>query len=82
MALSEFEIIRRFFTHRPRHAVLGVGDDAAIVRARRGMDLPVPATWAGGVPALSRLLDEQGGLLALATPAKQPGFLHPSVVLG
>ncbi len=43
MALSEFEIIRRFFTHRPRQAVLGVGDDAAIVRARRGMELAVAA---------------------------------------
>jgi thiamine-monophosphate kinase len=41
VALSEFEIIRRFFTHRPRHAVLGVGDDAAIVRARRGMELVI-----------------------------------------
>jgi len=54
---------------------------AEATSARRGMDLPVPATWAG-VPALSRLLDEQGGLLALATPSKRPGFLHPSVVLG
>jgi len=43
MALSEFDIIRRFFTHRPRRAVLGVGDDAAIVRARSGMDLVVSA---------------------------------------
>jgi thiamine-monophosphate kinase len=43
MALSEFDIIRRFFTHRPRRAVLGVGDDAAIVRARSGMDLAVSA---------------------------------------
>ena len=41
--LSEFEIIRRFFTHSARGAVLGVGDDAAIVRARRGMDLVVSA---------------------------------------
>jgi len=41
MALSEFELIRRFFTHRARSAVLGVGDDAAIVRARRGVDLVV-----------------------------------------
>ena len=31
MALSEFEIIRRFFTARTRRALLGVGDDAAIV---------------------------------------------------
>jgi len=43
MALSEFEIIRRYFTHRARSAVLGVGDDAAIVRARRGMELVVSA---------------------------------------
>ena len=35
MALSEFEVIRRFFTHRAPSAVLGVGDDAAILRARR-----------------------------------------------
>ena len=39
MALSEFELIRRFFTHPTRNAVLGVGDDAALVRARRGSDL-------------------------------------------
>jgi thiamine-monophosphate kinase len=39
--LSEFEIIRRYFTSRARSAVLGVGDDAAIVRARRGSDLVV-----------------------------------------
>jgi thiamine-monophosphate kinase len=41
MALSEFELIRRFFTHPARGAVLGVGDDAAIVRARRGRELVV-----------------------------------------
>lgn len=41
MALSEFEIIGRFFTRPARSAVLGVGDDAAIVRARRGRDLVV-----------------------------------------
>jgi thiamine-monophosphate kinase len=41
VALSEFEIIRRFFTSRARSAVLGVGDDAAIVRARRGFELVV-----------------------------------------
>ncbi len=43
MALSEFELIRRFFTYPPRGAVLGVGDDAAIVRARRGRELVVTA---------------------------------------
>ena len=49
--------------------------------ARRGIDLPLPGAWSGA-PELSRLLDERGDLLALATPAKRPGFLHPSVVLG
>src|SRR5574341_2429000 len=41
MALSAFELIRRFFTYPARSAVLGVGDDAAIVRARRGSELVV-----------------------------------------
>ena len=43
MATSEFELIRRYFTHRARHAVLGVGDDAALVRVRRGHDLVISA---------------------------------------
>src|SRR5262245_16812749 len=43
MALSEFELIRRYFTHRSRNAVLGVGDDAALVRVRRGAELAVSA---------------------------------------
>jgi len=41
VALSEFELIRRFFTYPARHAVLGVGDDAAIVRARPGFELVI-----------------------------------------
>ena len=40
---SEFELIRRYFTHRPRHAVLGVGDDAALVAVRRGSELAISA---------------------------------------
>lgn len=43
MPLTEFEIIRRYFTHPARGAVLGVGDDAAILRARRGVELVVTA---------------------------------------
>lgn len=43
MALTEFELIRRYFTHRARGAVLGVGDDAAIVRARPGHELVITA---------------------------------------
>ena len=40
---SEFQLIRRYFTHRTRHAVLGVGDDAALVKVRRGHDLVISA---------------------------------------
>ena len=41
--LSEFEVIRRFFTHRTHGVTLGVGDDAALVRVRRGAELAVSA---------------------------------------
>ena len=41
--LSEFELIRRFFTHRTPGTALGVGDDAALVRVGAGMDLAVSA---------------------------------------
>lgn len=37
--LGEFDIIRRFFTRPARHAVLGVGDDAALLRPAPGHDL-------------------------------------------
>ena len=43
MATSEFELIGRYFTHRARHALLGVGDDAALVAVRRGWDLVISA---------------------------------------
>ena len=39
--VSEFEIIRRYFTRPARSAVLGVGDDCALVRARKGATLAV-----------------------------------------
>jgi thiamine-monophosphate kinase len=39
--LSEFELIRRFFTHRSHGATLGVGDDAALVRVSRGKELAI-----------------------------------------
>jgi thiamine-monophosphate kinase len=41
--VSEFELIGRYFTHRARHAVLGVGDDAALVKVRRGCELVISA---------------------------------------
>jgi thiamine-monophosphate kinase len=37
--ISEFEIIRRYFTRPARTAVLGVGDDCALVRPRAGTTL-------------------------------------------
>jgi len=41
--LSEFEVIRRFFTHRTPGTALGVGDDAALVRVGAGMELAISA---------------------------------------
>lgn len=41
--LSEFELIRRYFTHPAPHTRLGVGDDAALVHVRGGMELVVAA---------------------------------------
>jgi thiamine-monophosphate kinase len=38
---TEFELIRRHFTRAVSHTVLGVGDDAAVVRVRPGMELVV-----------------------------------------
>ncbi len=38
---SEFDLIRRHFTRPARHTVLAVGDDAALVAPRAGMQLAV-----------------------------------------
>lgn len=40
---SEFSLIARYFTHRTRHTMLGVGDDAALIRPRRGQVLAISA---------------------------------------
>ncbi|MFN9491382.1 MAG: thiamine-phosphate kinase [Betaproteobacteria bacterium] len=40
---SEFELIARHFTHRTPHSLLGVGDDAALIRPARGHALAVAA---------------------------------------
>lgn len=40
---SEFDLIARFFNRPSRHAVLGVGDDAALIRPSPGMELAVSA---------------------------------------
>lgn len=39
--LSEFELIRKYFDRPSRDAVLGVGDDAALLRPSAGMELAV-----------------------------------------
>ena len=39
--MSEFDLIRRYFTRRTQNAILGVGDDAALLRVAEGMELAV-----------------------------------------
>ena len=38
---SEFDLIRRYFTRPNRHVILGIGDDAALLQPRQGMELVV-----------------------------------------
>ncbi len=40
---TEFDLIRRYFTHAAPRTVLGVGDDAALIKAGRGQLLAVAA---------------------------------------
>ena len=37
--MSEFELIKRYFTRATPGAVLGVGDDAALLNVGSGMEL-------------------------------------------
>ena len=39
--LSEFDLIQRYFTRPAPNAILGVGDDAALLRVAEGMELAV-----------------------------------------
>src|SRR5437667_9813421 len=39
--LSEFQIIRRYFDRAPNRALLGVGDDCALLRPDAGLELAV-----------------------------------------
>ena len=41
MPLGEFELIARYFTRPARKAVLGIGDDCALLAPRPGMQLAV-----------------------------------------
>lgn len=38
---SEFDLIRKYFTHATAHTTLGVGDDAALITVAPGMELAV-----------------------------------------
>lgn len=38
---SEFDLIRKYFTHTTAHTTLGVGDDAALIAVAPGMELAV-----------------------------------------
>lgn len=40
---NEFSLIKKYFTHRAGHTLLGVGDDAALIRPRRGYVLAISA---------------------------------------
>ena len=39
--MSEFDLITRYFTRPPKHAVLGVGDDCALLQPALGMQLAI-----------------------------------------
>ena len=39
--MSEFDLIQRYFTRPAPNAILGVGDDAALLRVAEGMELAV-----------------------------------------
>ena len=39
--MGEFDLIARYFTRPVRHAVLGVGDDCALLAPRTGMQLAI-----------------------------------------
>ena len=39
--MTEFDLIARYFTRKPRHAAVGVGDDCAIINPSPGMQLAI-----------------------------------------
>ena len=47
MALGEFDLIARYFTRPTRRAVLGVGDDCALLQPTPGMQLAVSSDMLG-----------------------------------
>lgn len=41
--MSEFDVIRQYFTRAPQHSELGVGDDAALIKVGANMELAISA---------------------------------------
>lgn len=41
--MSEFDVIRQYFTRAPQHSELGVGDDAALIKVSPNMELAISA---------------------------------------
>ena len=39
--MTEFDLIARYFTRQPKHAVVGVGDDCALINPSPGMQLAI-----------------------------------------
>jgi thiamine-monophosphate kinase len=67
MALGEFDLIRQYFTRPVRRAVLGVGDDCALLAPTPGMQLAVSSDMlVEGRHFLSTVAPERLGHKALA----------------
>lgn len=67
MPLGEFELIARYFTRPARKAVLGIGDDCAVLAPRPGMQLAVSSDMlVEGRHFLSTVAPERLGHKALA----------------
>lgn len=67
MALGEFDLIKQYFTRPTTRAVLGVGDDCALLQPRAGQQLAVSCDMlVEGRHFLSTVLPERLGHKALA----------------
>src|SRR4026207_1686649 len=74
----EFELIKRHFTRPAANAVLGVGDDCALVDVTNGLDLAGSPDPAGSVPPFP---PASAGLRARAACAlvRVPNGVDPAV---
>jgi thiamine-monophosphate kinase len=67
MALGEFDLIRTFFTRPTKHAVLGIGDDCALLQPKPGMQWAVSSDMlVEGRHFLATVAPERLGHKALA----------------